>query len=201
MSNAGLFDRRASTRTSGRAIHRSCSRGSRAFRPSRDAVWDCGCGSGQASVRARRTFRGGSCHRRGARADRRGEASSARALLGGAGRTQSGLPTRLGGSGDRGAGAALVRRATRSTPRRGACRAPGALLAVWNYPRPQFVDARARPPFLRVLLAMWSGRTGRRSGGTSSRATRRCRFRSRRCAAAGFGARTRAGISSRCWAT
>ena len=28
---------------------------------------------------------------------------------------------------------------------------PGALLAVWNYPRPQFVGRRARPPFPRVL--------------------------------------------------
>ena len=168
----------ASTRISGRVIRRSCSSGSRAVSPARDAVWDCGCGSGQASVALAEHFRGGSCHRRGARTDSRRQ-DSCRAC---------GTPSRLPSTAVSPGSVDLVTVAqalhwfdlTAFYAEAARVARPGALLAVLELSTTAIRGRRARPAFLRVSIRRWLGRIGRRSAGTSRTATRRCRFPSRK---------------------
>ena len=109
---------RASTRSFGRVIHRNCSRGSHASRPPGMRSGIVAAAAARPARRWRRIFRRCSPPTR-ARTDRRGEAAPARVVLGGA-RRALGAGRGLGGPGDRGAGAALVRRA--GVLRRGAAR-------------------------------------------------------------------------------
>jgi SAM-dependent methyltransferase len=114
--------------------------------PARDAVWDCGCGSGQASVALARHF--SVVHATDVAAEQIAAAKphpDVRYSVAPAER--SGLP---GASVDLvtvaqalhwfdvGAFYGEARRVGR----------PGALLAVWNYPRPRFVDAELERVFL-----------------------------------------------------
>ena len=64
---------------------------------------------------------------------------------------------------------------------------PGALLAVWNYPRPQFVDAELDRRFFAFYSAGGRAVLAATSAGTSRRATGRCRFRSRKSQSPEFG--------------
>ena len=180
---------RASTRTSGRAIHRSCSRGSRACR--RRATRS----GTAAAAAARRASRWRSISQVVHATDVAAEQIAAarphpRVRYSVAPAEQSGLRRRVGGPGDRGAGAALVRRRCvlcRGAPRRAARRAAGGV----ELSAPAVRRCGARPAFPRFLHAAWSGRTGRPNGGTSKPTTRRCRFRSEE-----MRARRRSGSSS-----
>ena len=114
----------------------------------------------------------------------------ASALLGSARRTLRAWPS-VRGSGHRRTGAALVR--CRGVLRRGARVArPGALLVVWNYPRPKFVDAELDAAIPRrstrdVVGPYWPPGAPR----TSKPAIARCHFPLERVATPAFRSRTR----------
>ena len=133
--------------------------------PAREAVWDCGCGSGQASVPLAEHF--AVVHATDVAPEQiaAAKAHAARALLGRAGRTQR-PRRRISGPGDRRTGAALVRRdglLRGSRTRRAPWRAAGGV----ELSAAAIRGRGARPAFLRRSIRRWSGRTGRRSAGTS----------------------------------
>jgi len=114
--------------------------------PARDAVWDCGCGSGQASVALARHF--SVVHATDVAAEQVAAAKPHPGVrYSVAPAERSGLP---------GASVDLVTVAQAlhwfdvdafyAEARR--VGRPGALLAVWNYPRPRFVDAALERVFL-----------------------------------------------------
>ena len=125
--------------------------------PSREAVWDCGCGSGQASVPLAEHF--AVVHATDVAPEQIAAAkphAGVRYSVTPAG--HSGLPARSVNLVtvaqalhwfDVAAFFAEARRVAR----------PGALLAVWNYPRPQFVDAELDRRFFafysRVVGPYW----------------------------------------------
>ena len=165
--------------------------------PARGAVWDCGCGSGQASVALAQHFGHVFSHRRVGGADCGRAAARARALLDRSGR-RSRSRTALRRPGDGGAGAALVRCGSLLYRGKGVART-GALLAVWNYPRPELIDSELDRIFLDfyrdVVGPYWPP-----NGGTSRLTTRLCRSLSRNCRTLVW-ARCSNGISNRYWAT
>jgi ubiquinone/menaquinone biosynthesis C-methylase UbiE len=118
--------------------------------PSRDAVWDCGCGSGQASVALARHF--SVVYATDVAAEQVAAAKpDARVRYSVAPAEKSGLP-------DASVDLVTVAQALHwfdvdafyAEARR--VGRPGALLAVWNYPRPRFVD----PDVERVFLDFYS---------------------------------------------
>jgi SAM-dependent methyltransferase len=122
--------------------------------PARDAVWDCGCGSGQASVALAEHFE--SVHATDVAAEQIAAARQhPRVTYSVAPAEQSGLP-------DASVDLVTVAQALHwfdveafyAEARRVA--KAGAGIAVWNYPRPRFVD----PAFDRVFLDFYTDVVG-----------------------------------------
>lgn len=122
--------------------------------PALDAVWDCGCGSGQASVALAEHFQ--QVHATDVAAEQIAAAKPhPRVHYSVAPAEASGLP-------DASVDLVTVAQALHwfdvdafyAEARRVA--RPGALLAVWNYPRPRFVDAELD----RVFFAFYDGVVG-----------------------------------------
>jgi SAM-dependent methyltransferase len=122
--------------------------------PSREAVWDCGCGSGQASVALAEHF--AVVHATDVAPEQIAAAKPhARVRYSVAAAERSGLP-------DRSVDLVTVAQAlhwfdvTAFYAEAARVARPDALLAVWNYPRPKFVDAELD----RRFLAFYSGVVG-----------------------------------------
>ena len=122
--------------------------------PALDAVWDCGCGSGQASVALAAHFQ--VVHATDVAAEQIAAAKPhPRVRYSVASAERSGLP-------DASVDLVTVAQALHwfdvdafyAEARR--VGRPGALLAVWNYPRPRFVDAQLD----RVFLEFYDGVVG-----------------------------------------
>ena len=146
--------------------------------PSREAVWDCGCGSGQASVALAEHF--AVVHATDVAPEQIDAAKPhPRVRYSVAPAENSGLAGPVCGSGDRRAGAALVRR-DGLLRRGGARRAPGSAAGGMELSATAVRRRGTRPALLRVLLAGGRAVLAATNAGTSRRATGRCRFRSRK---------------------
>jgi SAM-dependent methyltransferase len=114
--------------------------------PARDAAWDCGCGSGQASVALARHF--ATVHATDVAAEQIALAKTHPHVR------YSVAPAERSGLPDAAVELVTVAQALHwfdvdafyAEARR--VGRPGALLAVWNYPRPRFVDAELDRVFL-----------------------------------------------------
>lgn len=114
--------------------------------PAREAVWDCGCGSGQASVALAAHFT--TVHATDVAAEQVAAAKAHPRVR------YSVAPAEHSGLADASVDLVTVAQALHwfdvdafySEARR--VGRPGALLAVWNYPRPRFVDAALERVFL-----------------------------------------------------
>jgi SAM-dependent methyltransferase len=107
--------------------------------PSREAVWDCGCGSGQASVALAEHF--ARVHATDVAPEQIAAAKPHPRV------SYSVAPAEHSGLADQSVDLVTVAQAlhwfdvTAFYAEAARVARPGALLAVWNYPRPQFVDA------------------------------------------------------------
>ena len=158
---------RASTRISGRVIRRSCSRGSRAFRPH---AMRCGIAAAAAGRRACRSAEHFAVVHATDVAPEQIAAAKPHPRV-----RYSVAPAEHSGLADASVDLVTVAQALHwfdvtafyAEARRVA--RPGALLAVWTYPRPQFVDAELDRRFFDVLLAggravLAAGAPARRGG-------------------------------------
>ena len=129
--------------------------------PSREAVWDCGCGSGQASVALGEHF--AVVHATDVAPEQIDAAKPhPRVRYSVAPAENSGLP-------DQSVDLVTVAQALHWFDVTAFCAEavrvarPGALLAVWNYPRPQFIDAELDRRFFtfysQVVGPYWPPRT------------------------------------------
>lgn len=122
--------------------------------PARDAVWDCGCGSGQASIALAEHF--GVVHATDAAAEQIAAATPHPRVR------YAVAPAEHSGLGERSMDLVTVAQALHwfdvvaFYAEAARVARPGALLAVWNYPRPQFVE----PELDRRFFAFYSDVVG-----------------------------------------